>query len=1249
MSDTRRMRANTGNRIALGVLILLVALFIFICTCGAFGGVGDMVSSVFVGFFGLADYAYSLVAATAGVAVIFNFKVKASPSRIVKLALMFFCGVWALNVYSSSGHIAGNDYGGYLVACYEGANTAGGMLFGIISYPLMKIITTVGALVVVCVLFFVLAFIALFPTVRKDITYVTAAEVPKNRRAKGARIDRQKAPVITDFSSPDGGSSLYVVDVEGDPLSKAGRRNKGASGYDPLYPNSNARYEDELRSGGEQPRRTDRFSTRSLAKDILFNPEPAEESFSAYRTITNPDEALSNPSAPYSAMRRNELKRRLGVDDTGSMARDIVRERYFGEEKPRGAQDDKDDGRTGNVIDPNARGASALGYSSFDELKADRMKQFGQMFGTQSDAPEKSSGGYGPAPSSGYGASATTGGGNPSFGMTQSGSSTVRREVPKPTRQIQKPQSVSPKPPQEQSSASNMAGLHGSVSRAITGEEKPSVPEAHAIPDAVAYERAAEPGRSRAADFDSAVEAAQRAIREKGADSARAAAENVRTDGVPRAFRGTAAGREEAPAEKPASSGTVGKDRIFGGGYAPAERIEEQPARPSASVPERKDRGVAAPQSAQPVKEPEPAAPEASSVSAADAAKERSAVNPFASAGSQGSAAARKRVDEAIERGVPKEESVAFDSGSGPVIQQSMFAKQQMENIAKARAEAPPLASYERIAEERQKRVYSPREPRENKEKSLQKTENLAKKVAKEKGERMTQVNIDQAISQVTPKKPYVAPPVSLLLPPEKEVEQDEDYEKKKTAICNALEFFGVGAEVTEIKVGPTFSLYTCRVDMPKGKSVNTLQNYESDLAMKMEEKSVHILAPIPGMNAVGIEVPNKHRRKVRMSELLLSPAYNGAPTPTTCALGEDLYGTIYTSDIKEFPHILIAGTTGSGKSIFVHSIIMSMLFRASPDEVRFIMIDPKMVEFTKYEGIPHLMLDEIIFAADKAIRALNWAIAEMQRRIEYFAQLHFRDIDEYNRNCEQIGSEKMPRIVIIVDELADLMSTGKKAVEEAINRLARLARAAGIHLVLATQRPSVDVISGTIKNNLPTRIALTLSSIADSRTVIDAGGAEKLLGYGDLLYMTPKSSQLIRMQGALITDQEIKAVVDFIKDHNEAYFDQSVKDAIFKEEEEAPAEAPSGGKKAKDSGGLPPEVFKALRMGLDGSPITISGMQRKLSLGFPKAAKIFDIMVDMHLIAPSGDDKKNRVCVTEAEIDALEFGDGGGEGEDAE
>ena len=577
----------------------------------------------------------------------------------------------------------------------------------------------------------------------------------------------------------------------------------------------------------------------------------------------------------------------------------------------------------------------------------------------------------------------------------------------------------------------------------------------------------------------------------------------------------------------------------------------------------------------------------------------------------------------------PAPESPAEDKHSdGETIQQSIFARQQFQAIARARGEG----AEDLIKEENAKRKRAP--VRERPDKNA-KTEDKPK----ENGARVSQVHIDQEIAKATSHKPYVAPPMSLLAPPEGEVSQQEDYEFKKQQLCDTLAFFDIQSEVTDIRVGPTFSLYTLKVEMPRGSRISSINNLDDDIAMRMEESSVRIIAPIPGKNAVGIEVPNKYRRIVRLSEIVGSPEFNSAPSPSTFALGVDLYGKKFACDVASLPHMLIAGATGAGKSCCINSLIISLLYKASPDDVRMILIDPKRVELSVYAGIPHLMLDEIVCDVDKAIRALNWAIQEMERRIAYLSSIKYSNIEDYNRDCEKLGYPKMPRIVIIVDELADLMAQGKKAVEDAINRLARLARAMGIHLILATQRPSVDVVSGTIKNNLPTRVAFRVTSGPDSRTVLDAGGAEKLLGNGDLLYMHPKNSDFVRMQGAFITPQEIKSVVEFVIANNESVYDSSVKDAIFKDPAETAEHKIEKGS-AHKAPGVPPEVFAAARIGLDGTPLTISSLQRKLNLGFPKAARVVDIMKDLGIVEYNTDDKKYHVVISEEELDALENGD---------
>ncbi|MDE6302506.1 MAG: DNA translocase FtsK, partial [Clostridia bacterium] len=488
---------------------------------------------------------------------------------------------------------------------------------------------------------------------------------------------------------------------------------------------------------------------------------------------------------------------------------------------------------------------------------------------------------------------------------------------------------------------------------------------------------------------------------------------------------------------------------------------------------------------------------------------------------------------------------------------ESAEMKSRIQNIRQAIKETPSIGQYEAEALRAEKVKSSQnrglladegvRKPEPSrKPEPVRKAEEPAKKQ-----ERAPQNNAVQEEAKPIRRRPYAAPPVSLLLPPAPEVDQNEDYDLKKEKIVKTLEFFNIKGEVVEIKVGPTFTMYKLKVEMPRGRTINYISSLENDIAMKMEAGSVRIIAPIPREDAVGIEVPNKIRRNVNLSEIISSPEFNRENDPASFALGKNLYGESRVVNVRKLPHVLIAGATGAGKSCCINSLIVSLLYKASPDDIRLILVDPKRVEMSIYAGIPHLLMDEIICDTDKAIRALNWSIQEMERRMSYFAEVGYRDIESYNAAVSAHGHEKMARIVIVVDEFADLMSTGKKAVEDTVNRIARLARATGIHLVLATQRPSVDVISGTIKNNFPSRVAFKVTSSFDSKTILDSVGADKLLGYGDLLFMSPGANEIERMQGAFISNEEVKKVVDYIKQNNDSYFDNNIKDAIFKEAEE--------------------------------------------------------------------------------------------------
>ena len=497
-------------------------------------------------------------------------------------------------------------------------------------------------------------------------------------------------------------------------------------------------------------------------------------------------------------------------------------------------------------------------------------------------------------------------------------------------------------------------------------------------------------------------------------------------------------------------------------------------------------------------------------------------------------------------------------------------------------------------------------------------------------------MNTDKDTIQAENEQSYMLPPLSLLLPPEKETEGRGECAVGKETIRKVFAFFGVDVEVTDVKAGPVFTTYLCRADMPQGIAPETLLNYEKDLGQQLEEPGARIVLSDGGEGVFAVEVPCKQRRTVHIGELLLSQSYRDASSPTMCALGEDSCGRVVAADVKDFPHMFVAGMYGSGKSMFLHSLIMSMIFRASPDEVRFIMIAPKLSKFIKYNSLPHLMTETVITSPAKAVAALEWAVDEMMNRLLRLAQHRCRDIGEYNLDRAQTGAEKMPRIVVVIDEFVELMVANKKKAEEALFRLVRMARSVGIHVVMAMQGIFTDIIGKEVINCFQSRVACALSTAAESRIVTGGAEAENLLGDGDMLYVAAESARSVRLQGALVTDREIEDVVKFVKEHGKARPDRSLQDALSKGAEIRPAETPERAE-AKDDGSLPPVFFEALRKGLDGSPVTISGMQRKLGLGFPLAAKMFDIMVDMHLIATSGTDQKHRVCVTAEQIDELE------------
>lgn len=484
----------------------------------------------------------------------------------------------------------------------------------------------------------------------------------------------------------------------------------------------------------------------------------------------------------------------------------------------------------------------------------------------------------------------------------------------------------------------------------------------------------------------------------------------------------------------------------------------------------------------------------------------------------------------------------------------------------------------------------------------------------------------------------YEYPPVELLSKPTKKTLKGGAKALTDTAtkLQKTLYSFGVSAKVENVSVGPAITRYELKP--AEGVRVSKIANLADDIALNLAAETIRIEAPIPGKQAVGIEVPNREREAVHLREVLDSEEFKENKSKLTVALGKDVAGNIQLADISKMPHVLIAGSTGSGKSVCINTIITSIIYNAKPSEVKFVMVDPKVVELSVYNGIPHLLIP-VVTDPRKAAGALAWAVQEMDNRYNLFAEKGVRDLKGYNKAVEKNAETgKLPQIVIIIDELADLMMVAKNDVEDAICRLAQKARAAGMHLVIATQRPSVDVITGLIKANVPSRIAFAVSSQVDSRTILDSIGAEKLLGKGDMLYFPSGAPKPSRVQGAFVTDDEVEKIVDFVKSNGTATYSEDILESI---ENNNKTDKEIAQEHAEDDE-TDPFLMDAIQTVVETGQASTSFIQRRFKVGYARAGRIIDQMEERGVISGYQGSKPREVLMSLEKWNELKMGTNG-------
>ena len=1159
-------------------LFALLSLVILLTRSAVFGSVGFAISSFLLGVFGYCAYA-ALAALIYGGAVLITGKRLTAPRKIVVPAVLLFVCLACLvhTITAAAGGIEYGSYGEYLAACYRaGENsffhtTGGGVLFGIIVYPVAKLTTSVGGYIIFSLLMIGCGYLI--------YAAVKGGHFARRKKSKPAEQPQQPLAGLSSdtsgiydlnyaASAPQQYSSEqpYAAQtpaaqpqqsVQASAASPAERSKRLYSVGDEFDMKTRREMRQETRRAEAQQRaqqqtaREDKqpLSPYAQSHNLLYPDRPAGD-YSWYRdqfggsvtpSSSRSSSSASSDSTPYSSYTTNRIFDKDSYFNNPNRGKSLA-EQYSN----------------------NFRSSSS--FSEGHELRSARTEVQPPKAEASPAAPAA------PVPPTAPAAPATYSG-MYSDDVESNISYTVRPKkiVTDTTRGEETPQAEQTdyyrndvKPTQERevgvSARSSFAASEPRAEAAPADREQPHPSDAGDI--------------ARSVGFGS-LESHRSAPVEEPTRTAGFSSEPTRPSFV-----------RERPAEQPAAE----MPARFGADRAP-RAVSEPETKPDFS--ERNERASA--ESEPPVQsdrfdravKPERFERSVRSEAADDVRRgdegERTGLQPVTDS-----------FDSAVNLFDDAEEEDTEESAVPEVMDRISRQTRETPAVSRTRAESTPMPVVsDEPAPARRKHIYAR----------------------------------------------YNAPPVNLLNDYQSALGSDlEEREHNKEIIVETLSNLKIPCEVVKVTQGPAVTRYD--IDIPGNIPTGRVLSCDRELAMRLHAKDGVNIQTNYENGSISIEVPNKQRATVGLKEIIQSQGFvNSKPGSLMFGLGKDIEGRSICGDIKKMKHLLVAGSTGSGKSVCLNALIISLLYKYSPEELRIILVDPKQVEFNIYEKLPHLMINEIIFEPAKVVNVLNWAITEMERRYSLFKQktkggVLVREIDEYNANLTP-DEEVLPKIVFIIDELADLMQAAKKDIEDRIQRLTQKSRAAGIHLVLATQRPSVNVITGVIKTNLSTRIGFKVTQEVDSRTILDESGAEKLLGNGDMLYRTDTMTFPVRVQGAFLSSAEVQGVVEYVKEHNEAYFDDSVSDYINN------AKNGGGGESGGDDDSVEAVYIEALRHVVQIGQASISMIQRRCSVGYPKAGKIIEWMENMGYISAFDGAKARKVLLTKEEFES-KYGDFG-------